>query len=281
MYIYKLVFKGGETYVGKTSRSIPERYKEHCKDIIGNTHCNHKILTTYEKYKELPSIHLVEECTYEVLNNREVYWIKELNAYTEGLNCTKGGDGPASGEDNPSAKYTLDDYVAVLYFIAYTEDMSLRQISEELDVSLKVVEHISSCTSHQYLKEIHPIEYSILENKLRSKVYKYPRSYTYPNLKGPDGTIYTINNLLRFSKEHSLDNSSLSKLIKGRLLQVKGFTLETTKLPKVISPTNEIFEIPVSGISAFCREHNLSTPCLGNVIRGNQIQHKGWKLYNE
>lgn len=276
MIIYKLKFTDGSIYIGKTMYGIDRRYKEHCTELIYGTH-NVKMVTKYKELGTLPSIELLEECSLKDVNSRETYWIKYYNSCTEGLNATFGGDGPGHGEDNPNSNNTSEDYAAVLFFIAYT-DYSLREISNELDISYRIVCHISAGESHQYLKEEYPKEYYILLSKIKNK--KIPeRVYMYPNLKDHSGNIYTITNIKQFAALHNLDHSALSKVVRGELIQVKGFVLETTHIPKVISPEGKVLVVPINGISKFCIEHNLNNNYLSKLLKGEITEHKKWKLY--
>ena len=36
---------------------------------------------------------MIENCSNEIVNDREQYWIKFYNAYENGYNCTLGGEG--------------------------------------------------------------------------------------------------------------------------------------------------------------------------------------------
>ena len=104
----------------------------------------------YNKYKQLPSITVLEEVVQcSEINNRERFWIKELDAVNSGLNSTEGGEGPGIGEYNHQAKYY---YLAIVVFLADTDIA---------DVTIKTVQHISCGESHQYLKEMLPREYDI------------------------------------------------------------------------------------------------------------------------
>ena len=45
-------------------------------------------------------LEILEECPYEKLDDREIYWIKKLDSYNNGYNMTTGGQGNTSGENN-------------------------------------------------------------------------------------------------------------------------------------------------------------------------------------
>jgi len=46
--------------------------------------------------------------------------------------------------------------------------------------------------------------------------------------------------------------------------------------PTIVSPCGNTYQ--VSNLREFAREHNLTHNILGRVLRGQEVQHKGWKL---
>ena len=94
-YIYKIVNDiNDKIYVGKTLGTIEERFKQHCYDRIKQTAEKRPLYSAMNKYGiEHFKIELVEECSLEEVNDREIYWIKKLNSYHNGYNATLGGDG--------------------------------------------------------------------------------------------------------------------------------------------------------------------------------------------
>lgn len=89
-YIYKIVNKiTEETYVGATTRIMRLRIKDHRKDVKNNSKMRIHIAIRefgWENFR----IEIIEET--DDLENRERFWIKELNTlYPNGYNDTKGG----------------------------------------------------------------------------------------------------------------------------------------------------------------------------------------------
>jgi len=92
MFIYKITNKvNGKTYIGKTSKSIEERFRRHFyHHKTGNTH----LYRAMRKYGfDSFSVAMIEETSQ--LNEREIFWIKELQPE---YNMTKGGDGGDSSK---------------------------------------------------------------------------------------------------------------------------------------------------------------------------------------
>ena len=91
-------------YVGQTTKSTEERFNQHAsnkKSYIGRA---------IRKYGvENFSIEILEECdTCEQLNEREIFWIAELNSKVpNGYNLTDGGDGIVGCSEETRAKLAL------------------------------------------------------------------------------------------------------------------------------------------------------------------------------
>ena len=92
-YIYQIVNDiNGKIYVGKTERSIEERFREHCKDCTRRDFEKRPLYRAMKKYGiEHFHIELLEETSNP--EEREVYWIEQKRSYKEGYNATLGGDG--------------------------------------------------------------------------------------------------------------------------------------------------------------------------------------------
>lgn len=92
-YIYFCQNKiNGFGYVGQTTRTMEARRKEHFKPSNDNS-LFHNALRKYGQ--ENFTWVILEECENELLNEREIYWIKEKNTFYKegnGYNMTKGGD---------------------------------------------------------------------------------------------------------------------------------------------------------------------------------------------
>lgn len=89
-FIYKITNTvNGKIYIGQTHRTIAERWQEHCT----TTH-DTAINRAFKKYGLSKfSISEVEECSNEILDEREIYWINYYNSYNNGYNSTIGGGG--------------------------------------------------------------------------------------------------------------------------------------------------------------------------------------------
>jgi group I intron endonuclease len=89
--IYKITNPKGKIYIGK-SKNIEDRFKSYKK----LQHCEQqtKLYNSLKKYSpENHKFEIIEECSIEQLNEREIHLIKIFDSIRNGLNLTEGGDG--------------------------------------------------------------------------------------------------------------------------------------------------------------------------------------------
>lgn len=94
--IYKITSPSGKLYVGKTY-DLRKRVNAYKCDVKKNRK-DLKLHNSLRKYGwDAHILAIIEEVSDELMNEREIYWISELNTYCYnnpmGLNMTKGGDG--------------------------------------------------------------------------------------------------------------------------------------------------------------------------------------------
>lgn len=87
-FIYKITSPSSKIYIGQTI-DINRRKKRY-----ENLDCKQqpKIHNSIQKYGwDLHHFEILEEVEVSILNEREIFWIKEFNSLNEGLNLTGGG----------------------------------------------------------------------------------------------------------------------------------------------------------------------------------------------
>lgn len=94
-YIYVITNNiNQKQYIGKTNYSIEKRFDEHKNDCSKRRCEKRPLYSAMNKYGvENFSIEMLEECSVDIVAEREVYWIDKLNTYKDGYNATYGGDG--------------------------------------------------------------------------------------------------------------------------------------------------------------------------------------------
>lgn len=118
-------------YVGKTDHTIEKRFKEHCQDSKKERMEKRPLYNAINKYGvEHFHIKQLEECSRDESEDREIYWIKKLNTFSDGYNATLGGD----------SKHYLD-YDKILYMINNT-NKSLDKIAKECHCSKDSIKNL-------------------------------------------------------------------------------------------------------------------------------------------
>jgi len=108
MDLYKLSFPNGKEYIGITSKTAKERFKQHC-----NGHGQYAVHSAIRKYgKNNVVLTVLAECdNWELLCLIEQEAIDKFNTfYPNGYNLTLGGDGTIG--INPSEKSRLNISIA-------------------------------------------------------------------------------------------------------------------------------------------------------------------------
>ena len=94
--IYKITnIINNKCYVGQ-STDVIKRIQKHIKTLLSGTNRNEHLQNSYNKYGTGNfTIEIIEECTKECLDEREIFWIDYYKSYDPqyGYNKTKGGTG--------------------------------------------------------------------------------------------------------------------------------------------------------------------------------------------
>lgn len=131
--IYKIENKvNGKIYVGQSS-IIETRWYNHVRELNKNIHTNKYLQSAWNKYGEKNfEFKILEECSIDSLDEREIFWIERLNSYYKinGYNLTTGGKG--------TRLFTNDD-VQLIWEIYNSGKHIPREIAEEFNVSEKTI----------------------------------------------------------------------------------------------------------------------------------------------
>ena len=105
--IYKITnLLNNKMYIGQ-SNNIQRRFSEHS---YKGAESRIVLDSAIKKYgKDNFSFEVLEECSKELLNERETYWIKFYNSVEIGYNLSYGGDSQSQGENNGRALVSEED----------------------------------------------------------------------------------------------------------------------------------------------------------------------------
>lgn len=118
-------------YIGKTSRDLMTRFKEHISDSKRKRDIHRPLQNAIRKYGEQHfSIELLETCEDDQGSDREIYWINYYNSFKNGYNATLGGDGKI-----------LINYKKIISLYDKTL-LSQKEIAKECNCSVDTVRYV-------------------------------------------------------------------------------------------------------------------------------------------
>ena len=145
--IYKITnLINGKVYIGKTIKTLEERFKKHSWGDKNGNHFHMPIKMAIKKYgKENFEISLIEECDEELLNEREIFWIAKYDSFRSksGYNCSAGGDGFLQN------KLSKDEELEVVKLnkIGWTST----KIASKFNIDKSSVLNISKRNGHEFI----------------------------------------------------------------------------------------------------------------------------------
>ena len=147
--IYKIQnLINGKIYIGQ-SIHIKARFNAHKSEARnGNTRPLYNAIRKYGV--ENFSFEIIEECSKEKLNEREIYWIKKYDSFHNGYNLTPGGSEP----------YKVD--IDLIYSL-WDDGKSMKEIAE--------IANIGKTSVYNYLCDYK--NYSVSESNRRGGILAY------------------------------------------------------------------------------------------------------------
>lgn len=210
--IYKITNTiNNKVYIGQSS-NIEARWKKHKSSNDDFT--IHKAMRKYGLQNFTFSV--IEECSKDLLDSREIYWINYYNSLEEGYNMIPGGsNGAGYAKGIPVEQYSLDGK----YIITYN---SAKQASEVTGI---VHTDICKCcrgesnraglyqwTYKDSKKQIIPIDIS--DTKIQRRINQY-------SLKGE--LLQQYDNLAQASTITGINKSIICNVCKGKGHTAGGF----------------------------------------------------------
>lgn len=207
--IYKITNKiNNKIYIGKTCRSIPIRWKEHCSKANQNDKFYlHNAIFKYGKENFI--IEKIDETNNEeIINQLEQYWINFYNSNNReyGYNLTNGGEG--------NCKYNWNEF---------------RELWDN-GYSIKEIANIYNCDRHTVGDSLKNYKNYSYEESLKRSSYMKKAIKQYDKNKN-------LINTYRSIKEAAIDNNcseaSISKCLKNKTYSTCGYfwTYENEQLP--------------------------------------------------
>lgn len=136
--IYKIQNKiNNKVYIGQ-SINIETRWRHHKSYPLSSSH--YPIYRAFNKYGlENFDFSIIELCSVNELNEKEIYYIKKYNSYYKGYNQTTGG----SGNSNFSLKLSNED-VEIIYDLLLNTTIPQKDIALQFSVGEDTISEINN-----------------------------------------------------------------------------------------------------------------------------------------
>ena len=294
--IYKITnLVNGKVYIGQ-SQDIYKRWYEHKKE----SRKNRKDIALYCAFAKYGignfSFEIIEECPLEVLDEKEMLYIKKYNSYvdwenTNGYNMTIGGALCHTHVGNDDQGVRVYQYDKNGNFVAEYRNMNKAAKSVGLKSATSIYQAIKGkflASGYQWRKEYSEKIQKYVRNKNTLRVLQYDK----------DGNFIKIYNSIEdASKESNCSRSLIELCVEGHCKTGKGFiwkyykdnylkNIETKEYKNSVTNSieqytldGELVEVYESSADAE-RKTGFSQSCIANCARGNQKTSFGyvWKF---
>jgi hypothetical protein len=214
--IYSLIFADTSVYIGQSS-NLEKRIGRHLKTLEDGVHHNKNVQQRYIKLGP-PRVEILELCDREQLLEKEIEYCSYIDSKYL-LNIGEPGSATPCllGELNGRSKYSNDDVVKVLMALANT-DITKKELAETVsNISYSTIRQIAAGTTHTWLKDKYPVEYSRMLEKVKKKVAFV--------LQDKNGVQYSGCIQREFARTHNLCPTLLNQLIRGKRASLNGWIL--------------------------------------------------------
>ena len=248
--VYKISCVNGLFYIG-SSWQLRGRFSEHLSGLKRGIHPNVHLQHAWNKYgSEGFTFEVLEYCSKDQTFEREQYYLDTLRPYIKTIGFNRvyiAGNGGWRGQHHSDE----------------TKE-KLRQKQTGRVKSPEEVEKLKAAwIEHRDAWE---------QQAINSRGVSF-------EIVSPSGETFRIRGLKRFAKEHNLDRSQLSRVIKGTKISVCGWHLPQTVLPppyRLQDPNGTIHVVKYGTLKSFCRERGLRVAYLNLVAIGKGKSSQGW-----
>lgn len=240
-------------YIG-SSYNLAGRFSEHRGELRRGAHPNLHLQRAWTKYGEQAFVFgVLEYCLTEDLVSKEQEYLDKYKPYEKsaGFNLSHSSEGTRGVQITDEHK----------------ENLRQLRLGQTLSNEVKQKIRDSWKENHNVWQE--------------QSIDRRGVSFT---IMAPDGTIHEVKGLKRFAKQHGLDRSQLSRVLKGINESVQGWRLPTSKAPspyRLLDPLGKLHIIPYGKLKGFCRENNISNSRISHLVTGRIAAYYGWTVAPE
>ena len=218
--IYRLIFNNTDKcYIGQ-SVDIERRYLAHINTLRKGC-ASYKLQKAYEQFGQPVLDILLDNLCINELDENEESAIELFNSVENGFNTLTGPTNTSGGTTHSRSKYTREQLIEV-YVLLGTSKLLHKDIGAITGVSIGTVHNISKGDQHLWLQEEFP---DIFEKVLLRRKPKFDK---YPELLSPAGEVISITNASQFAVDNNLLQTSLSRLLRGKIKSHRGWTVSNS-----------------------------------------------------
>lgn len=200
----------GKKYIGQTVEKLQRRVVRHFRTINET-----KISRAIQKYSKYDFVYgILEEVTDEnLLDEREMYWIKFYDTVNTGFNIKEGGKCARGYKQSQSS---IDKRRKKLIGKSLSKEHK-EKISKSHKGKILSKETVDKMISYRTGRK--------LTETCKEKISQSHSKNTY-ELKNADGTTLIIKNLSKFCKENNLHQSAFVRIMSGERKYHKNWTIK-------------------------------------------------------
>jgi group I intron endonuclease len=270
----------GKVYIG-SAKILSRRWDEHKKYLRRNKHKNPHLQSSWNLYSETSFIFLIMEFVdFELLLEREQYWLDKISESYEIYNCNLQVSGFHGRQHNEETKRKISE----------TKKSQQMKFTHSEETKRKMSE-IQKTIKKKLLTEEHKKNISLGSKRLPmsdSNKQKLIEATTIEfTIKDPEGTIHSGKNLENFCRLYDIDASAINAVLKGKRRHHKKWTLPDFDIDLNFNQSHKKYDlIDPNGIrhtghnlSEFCKTNNLNYKGMYRMTLGKRSHYKQWKNY--
>lgn len=296
-----------KSYIGQ-SVDIYERWVEHKWALNNKQHNNQHLVRSWHKYGANNfKFTIIDRCDENELNDREVYWVDYYDAYYNGYNQTKGGDGCLGKVWTEEEREKISRSVLQVNFDG---EIIARFINIDDAEKQTGVDHrqIWNCANKHcsYYKRNGKL-YEHISKTAGGYIWVYEDNFEtfnlqdYVDIRNKPVRQYDLHwNLIKCwpsaecTKQYGYSHNTIIDVCKGKFMQANGYiwTYDNIDLGQYIEWYKDHFDVQYIGQYTLDGEliKVWNTPketeqdgfracSVREVLNGNQFIHKGYKFH--
>lgn len=272
----------GKVYIG-SAKILSRRWDEHKKYLRRNKHKNPHLQSSWNLYSETSFIFLIMEFVdFEILLEREQYWLDKISESYEIYNCNLQVSGFHGRQHSEETKRKISE-TKKSQKIKFTHSEETKRKMSEIQKTIK----------KKPLTEEHKKNISLGSKRLpmsdstRQKIIEATGiEFT---IKDPEGAIHSGQNLENFCRLHDIDARAINAVLKGKRRHHKKWTLPDKNIDFDLNQSYREFDLvdpngvrhQGTNLTEFCKNENLNYKCMLRMIYGKRTHYKNWKVYQK